>query len=90
MSEHRRKGDLQKFGERVVFEHLSKLEYTCQFLGDYFPCFDIEAHKEGNASIVSVKTRNHTTSKNEEKKDCYNLFPKKKGTDPDAVIKNGC
>jgi hypothetical protein len=37
---------------------------------------------------VSVKTRNHTTDKNEEKKDCYNLFyPKKKGGDPEAVVK---
>jgi hypothetical protein len=35
-----------------------------------------------------VKTRNHTTDKNEEKKDCYNLFyPKKKGGDPEAVVK---
>src|SRR5262245_11068385 len=33
-------------------------------------------------------TRNHTTDKNEEKKDCYNLFyPKKKGGDPEAVVK---
>jgi hypothetical protein len=74
MQEHRRKGKLQKFGEIVVFEHLSKLGYTCRFLGDYFPCFDIEAPKNGETIIVSVKTRNHTTDKNEEKKDCYNLF----------------
>jgi hypothetical protein len=50
--------------------------------------FDIEARKNGETFIVSVKTRNHTTDKNEEKKDCYNLFyPKKKGGDPEAVVK---
>jgi hypothetical protein len=88
MQEHRRKSKLQKFGETVVSEHLSKLGYTREFLGDYFPCFDIEAHKDGQNFIMSVKTRNHTTDKNEEKKDCYNLFyPKKKGGDPEAVVK---
>jgi hypothetical protein len=88
MHEHRRKSELQKFGETVVFEHLSKLGYTCVFLGDYFPCFDIEAYKDGQTFVVSVKTRNHTTDKNEEKKDCYNLFyPKKRGDDPEAVVK---
>ena len=88
MRERRRKSELQKFGEMVVFEHLSKLGYTCVFLGDYFPCFDIEAHKDGQTFMVSVKTRNHTTDRNEEKKDCYNLFyPKKTGGDPEAVVK---
>jgi hypothetical protein len=88
MQEYRRKGELQKFGEKVVFEHLSKLGYKCAFLGDYFPCFDIEAHTNGQAFIVSVKTRNHTTDKNEEKRDSYNLFyPKKKGVDPEVVVK---
>jgi hypothetical protein len=88
MQEHRRKSALQKFGETVVFERLSKLGYECVYLRDYFPCFDIEAHKNGQTSLVSVKTRNHTTDKNEEKRDCYNLFyPKKKGGDPEAVVR---
>lgn len=88
MQEHRRKSALQKFGETLVFEHLSKLEYECAYLGDYFPCFDIEARKNGQPFVVSVKTRNHTTDKNEGKRDGYNLaYPKKKGGDPDAVVK---
>jgi hypothetical protein len=88
MQERRRKSKLQKFGETVVFEHLSKLGYECLYLGDYFPCFDIEARKNGQTFVVSVKTRNRTTDKNEEKRDCYNLFyPKKKGGDPEAVVK---
>jgi len=83
MKEYRRKSELQKFGETVVFEHLSKLGHACAFLGDYFPCFDIEARTNGQAFIVSVKSRNHTTDKNEEKRDSYNLFyPKKRGVDP--------
>ncbi len=87
MQEHRRRRELQKFGEGVVFEHLSKLEYTCAFLRDNFPCFDIEAHKDGKTYVVAVKARNHTTDKGEEKKNSYGLFHKKTGGDPEAAVK---
>jgi hypothetical protein len=82
------KASFRNLGRRLSPKHLSKLGYTRKFLGDYFPCFDIEAYKDGQNFIMSVKTRNHTTDKNEEKKDCYNLFyPKQKGGDPEAVVK---
>ena len=86
--EYRRKTKVGRFGEAVVFEHLSKLGYRCERLGDYFPCFDIKAHKDGQLFMVPVKARNHTRHDGDEKKDCYNLFyPPKKGGDPEAIVK---
>ena len=88
MYENRRKTAIARFGETVVFKHLTENGYKCAPLGDYFPCFDIETSKDAKKYLVSVKTRNHTTDKNDEKTDCYNLFyKKKKGDDLDAEVK---
>jgi hypothetical protein len=84
MQEHRRKTELARFGETVALEHLTKIGHECTFLGDYFRCFDIEANKNGNKYLVSVKTRNHTTHNNDEKRDCYNLFFNKKKGEADV------
>ena len=88
MRGNQRKSELAQFGESVVFEALEKNGYQCTRLGDYFRCFDIEASKGTQKLLVSVKTRNHTTDKNDEKRDCYNLFYKKKaGDDADSQVK---
>jgi hypothetical protein len=84
----RRKSELGRFGETVVAEHLAESGYKCVSLGGYFPCFDIEASRNTQQHLISVKTRNHTTDKNLEKTDCYNLFyPKNKGGEPDAIVR---
>jgi hypothetical protein len=89
MHGHRRKTELARFGEAVVFEHFARIGYECTYLGYTFRCFDIEASKNGQKYMMSVKTRNHTTDKNDEKRDSYNLFfNKKKGeADVDAEVK---
>jgi hypothetical protein len=62
MHDHRRKTDLARFGETVMFEHLTKIGYECTPLG-YTRCFDIEAYNASKQKfLVQVKTRNHTTS----------------------------
>src|SRR5215831_13059529 len=43
--EKRRKTKLGRFGEIVVSERLTEKGHKCAPLGDYFPCFDIEASK---------------------------------------------
>jgi len=61
---------------------------SCTYLGGTNRCFDIEAHKDGQKFLISVKTRNHTTDKNDLKKDGYNLFYNKTKTgDPDAEVR---
>jgi hypothetical protein len=86
MLERRRKSELGQFGETVVFERLREDGYECTPLG-YFRCFDIEASKNHQNYLISVKTRNHTTHKNDEKTDPYNLLCKKRGHDVDAEVK---
>ena len=88
MVENRRKSELGRFGETVVCERLSQNGYTCIYRGGTNPCFDIEAYKDGQKFLISVKTRNHTTDKNDLKKDGYNLFYNKtKAGDPDATVR---
>jgi hypothetical protein len=80
MFEHLRRGALGQFGEAVVLDHLAKDGYTCTRLGGHHRCFDILASKANKRYLVSVKTRNHTTDKNDEKKDSINLlYAKRKG-----------
>jgi hypothetical protein len=87
MSENRRKSELGRFGETVVCERLAQNGYNCTYLGGTNRCFDIEAYKEGQKFLFSVKTRNHTTYSGDIKKDYYNLFFSKKTSDPDAAVK---
>jgi len=88
MYEHRRKRALGRFGELVALENLTNNGYECIHLGDHFRCFDIEASKNEQKYLVSVKTRNHTTAKNDEKRDPYNLlYNKTKGSGVDAEVK---
>jgi hypothetical protein len=89
MNEYQRKSGLGGFGETVVFEQLSRMGYECTYLERNFRCFDLEASKDGKKFIISIKARNHTNHKNDEKKDHYNLFfNKKKGEiDVDAEVK---
>ena len=73
MFEQRRKRALGQFGEDVVFDHLAKDGYKCIRLGGH-RCFDILASKANENFLWSVKTRNHTTHKNEEKKTTTTCF----------------
>jgi hypothetical protein len=86
MSENRRKSELGRFGETVVCERLAQNGYSCTRLGGTNRCFDIEAHKDGQKFLFSVKTRNHTTYSGDIKKDYYNLFFSRKPGDPYAVV----
>src|SRR5262249_52976067 len=87
MFEHLRRVALGHFGEAVVLDHLAKDGYTCTRLGGHHRCFDILASKANKRYLVSVKTRNHTTDKNDEKKDSINLlYAKKKGDHPDTEV----
>jgi hypothetical protein len=54
MQEHRRKSKLQKFGETVVLEHLSKLRYTCVFLVDRFPLLRHRS-EQGRANLYYIR-----------------------------------
>ena len=88
MFEHKRRSAVGQFGEAVVLDHLAKDGYTCTRLGGHHRCFDILASKANKRYLVSVKSRNHTTHKNDEKKDSYNLlYAKKKGDDPDIEVR---
>ena len=84
-----RKSELGRFGETVVCERLGQNGYSsCAYLGGTNRCFDIEANKNGQKFLISVKTRNHTTDKNDLKKDGYNLFYNKtEAGDPDAKVR---
>jgi len=86
MVENRRKSELGRFGETVVCERLAQNGYSCTYLGDTNRCFDIEAYKDGQRFLFSVKTRNHTTYMGDIKKDYYNLFFSRKPRDPKAVV----
>jgi hypothetical protein len=86
MSENRRKSELGRFGETVVCERLAQNGYTCTYLGGTNRCFDIDAYKDGQKFLLSVKTRNHTTYSGDIKKDYYNLFFSRKSSDPYAVV----
>jgi hypothetical protein len=55
-------------------------------LGGTTRCFDVEAYKDGQKFRFSVKTRNHTTHRDDIKKDYYNLFFSRKPGDPHAVV----
>jgi hypothetical protein len=86
--ENSRKSELGRFGETVVCERLAQHGYTCTYLGGTNRCFDIVAYKDGQKFLVSVKTRNHTTDKNDLKKDGYNLFYNKtKAGDANAEVR---
>jgi hypothetical protein len=86
MVENRRKSELGRFGETVVCERLAQNGYSCTYLGGTNRCFDIEAYKDGQRFLFSVKTRNHTTYTGDIKKDYYNLFFSRKPGDPRAVV----
>jgi hypothetical protein len=89
MNQYRRKGELGRYGEIVVCELLAENGWhNCTHIGGFNRCYDIAAYKDGQKFLISVKTRNHTTDKNDLKTDGYNLFyPKKKGGDPYAEVK---
>ena len=89
MNEYQRRSELGRFGEIVVCEQLTKNgRQNCTHIGGINRCFDAEAYKSGQKHLFAVKTRNHTTDKNELKKDCYNLFYNKtKGGDPYAEVR---
>src|SRR5262249_43163775 len=85
---NRRKSELGRFGETVVFERLVQNGYSCTYLGGTNRCFDIEAYKDGQKFLFSVKTRNHTTYMGDIKTDYYNLFFNSRNPrDPYAVVK---
>jgi hypothetical protein len=86
MSENRRTSELGRFGETVVCERLAQNRYSCNYLGGTNRCFDIEAYKDGQKFLFSVKTRNHTTYRGDIKQDYYNLFFSRKPGDPYAVV----
>ncbi len=88
MNENRRKIELARFGERIVREYLIRNGYTdCTYLGATNRCFDIEACKNGQKFLFSVKTRNHTTA-GDIKNDDYNLFYNRSALgDPYEVVK---
>ena len=86
MVENRRKSELGRFGETVVCERLAQNGYSCTYLGGTNRCFDIEAYKDGQRFLFSVKTRNHTTYMGDIKKDYYNLFFSRNPRDPLAVV----
>jgi hypothetical protein len=87
INENRRRSELGRFGETVMCERLAQNGYTCTHLGGTNRCFDIEASKDGQKFLFSVKTRNHTTYRGNIKKDYYNLFFSRKPGDPYAVVK---
>jgi hypothetical protein len=74
-----RKKELHEFGKTVALERLEENGYECSEAT--VPCFDLEAKKDGLKYIIAVRARNHTTDKNKEKTDTYNLF------NPDSVVK---
>ena len=84
--ENRRKSELGRFGETVVFERLVQNGYSCTYLGGTNRCFDIEAYKDGRRLLISVKTRNHTTYMGDIKQDYYNLFFSRNPRDRYAVV----
>jgi hypothetical protein len=86
MTENRRKSELGRFGETVVCELLAQNGYSCTYLGGTNRCFDIEAYKDGQKFLFSVKTRNHTTYSGDIEKDYYNLFFSRKPSDPYTVV----
>jgi hypothetical protein len=86
MSENRRTSELGRFGETIVCERLAQNGYSCNYLGGTNRCFDIEAYKDGQKFLFSVKTRNHTTYRGDIKKDYYNLFFSRKPGDPYAMV----
>jgi len=87
MFEQKRRSSLGQFGEAVVLDHLAKDGYACTQLRGHHRCFDILASKADKRYLVSVKSRNHTTHENHEKKDSYNLlYAKKKGDNPDTEV----
>jgi len=87
MVENRRKTELGRFGETVACERLAQNGYSsCTYLGGTNRCFDIEAYKNGQKFLFSVKTRNHTTYTGDTKKDYYNLFFSRNPSDPYAVV----
>jgi hypothetical protein len=83
---NRRTSELGRFGETVVCECLAQNGYSCIYLGGTNRCFDIEASKDGQKFLFSVKTRNHTTYTGDIKKDYYNLFFSRTPGDPYAVV----
>jgi len=83
---YRRRSELGRFGEIVVCERLAQNGYSCIYLGGTNRCFDIEASKDGQKFLFSVKTRNHTTYTGDIKKDYYNLFFSRTPGDPYAVV----
>jgi hypothetical protein len=84
--ENRRTSELGRFGETVVCERLAQHGYAYTYLGATNRCFDIEACKDGQKFLFSVKTRNHTTYSGDIKKDYYNLLFSRKPGDPHAVV----
>jgi hypothetical protein len=89
MNEYQRRNELGRLGEIVVCEQLTKNGWqNCTHIGGINKCYDAEAYKGGQKHLFSVKTRNHTTDKNDLKKNYYNLFhnPKKK-SDPNAQVR---
>jgi hypothetical protein len=86
INENRRRSELGRFGETVMCERLAQNGYSCTYLGGTNRCFDIEASKDGQKFLFSVKTRNRTTYKGDIKTDDYNLFFSGKRGDPYAVV----
>ena len=84
--ENRRTSELGRFGETVVCERIAQNGYSCIYLGGSNRCFDIEACKDGQKFLFSVKTRNHTTYTGALKTDYYNLFFSRNPSDPYAVV----
>jgi hypothetical protein len=89
VNECRRKTELGRYGEVLVCEHLAKDGWhNCTLIGGTNRCYDVEAYKDRRKFLISVKTRNHTTDKNELKKDGYNLFYNKtKAGDAQAEVR---
>ena len=79
--------ELGQFGETLMVEALTKEGYACEIFEGNHPLFDILAVRGDDRRIISIKTRNATTSKNTEKKDGYSLLYSRQKADPEARVR---
>ena len=79
--------ELGQFGATKVVEALTKKGYACTIFEGNHPLFDILAVRGDDRRIISIKTRNATTSKNTEKRDGYSLLYSRQKADPEARVR---
>src|SRR5262245_24968745 len=77
MSREKEQDELAAFGEVRACQLLRKEGFVVERMPKNFPFFDLTAERGSCRLLVSVKTRNNTTSKGEIKKNTYNLYTKR-------------